>query len=637
VKTKDTLEIILVEDNKNDAKLLIMELSKHYRLIEHQVERREDFIEALNSYNADVILSDYSLPQFDGMLALLLRQKLAPEIPFILVTGSLNEEIAVEVMKSGADDYILKENFNRLGPAIQAALEKGKILQAKKNAEKALKENEEKYRVIVNNIPSVVLIHTENKILYANPAAFKVFGADSVDQILEMDIPGVLHPTDKQDTIEKIQRSYPTGITSNFVERKLVKFNGEVIFTEIISVPIQYFGRDAVQTIIRDISEQKCNEEKLRTLIRAVEQNPISIVITNSDGFIEYVNPKFTEITGYSYEEVFGKNPNILKSGNKPKEEYETLWDTILAGKTWYGEFYNKKKNGELYWESASISPIVNDQGEITNFVAVKEDITEKKKILEELTLAKEKAEQSDKLKSEFLAQISHEIRSPMNAILSFTNLVKEELGDQLRPEIIEYFNGIDTAGKRLIRTVDLILNASVMKAGVYQPIWGEVDLVHDILEHIQAEYSAFAKQKGLEFSFVNNLSNTIVYCDKYSINQIFANLIDNAIKFTEKGKIEITLSKGIHDNIEVVIHDSGIGISESFLKHIFEHFTQEDHGFSRRFDGSGLGLLLVKKYCDINNIIITVESEKNKGSKFILNFPAVTESSRFVLKKQKK
>ncbi|MDZ7743188.1 MAG: PAS domain S-box protein [Bacteroidota bacterium] len=172
--------------------------------------------------------------------------------------------------------------------------------------------------------------------------------------------------------------------------------------------------------------DRQRSEEIANKLSRAVEQSSVSVMITNREGAIEYVNPFFTELTGYSFEEAKGENSNILQSGHQSKAFYKELWDTILSGSNWEGEILNKKKTGELYWEKAVISPIVSSEGAITNFVAIKEDITERKKMLEDLIAAKEKAQESDKLKTAFLNNISHEIRTPLNGILGFGALLSE-------------------------------------------------------------------------------------------------------------------------------------------------------------------------------------------------------------------
>ncbi len=251
----------------------------------------------------------------------------------------------------------------------------------------------------------------------------------------------------------------------------------------------------------------------------------------------------------------------------------------------------------------------------------VKERTIELEKTNMELTAAKEKAEQSDKLKSEFLSQMSHEIRSPMNAVLCFTKLLKDEMVEKITPDLLEYFDGIDSAGNRLVRTVDLIMNASEMHVGSYEPTFSEFDLLKEVMEIIQNENKKVIKDKKLNYNFFSTLSEAKIFGDQYSIYQIFANLIDNSTKYTKEGNISVTVSKN-ELGINVVIEDTGIGISDDFMKIIYMQFVQEETGYTRRYDGNGLGLSLVKKYCDLNKIDINVESTKGVGTKFSLLLP---------------
>jgi len=371
------------------------------------------------------------------------------------------------------------------------------------------------------------------------------------------------------------------------------------------------------------ILEKKKATIKATKLSKAVEQSPVSILVTNKNGIIEYANSKFLELTGYSLSEVLGKTPAVVKSGFHPKEFYENLWRTILSGNDFNAEMLNKKKTGELFWERSLISTITDELGEITNFIAVKEDITEKKKMIEELILAKEKAEFSNKLKSEFLAQMSHEIRSPMNVIISFSSLIRDDLGKSLSPELSEYFDGIDTASRRLIRTVDLILNTSEMKIGTYEPAFTELEILSEILDGVRHEYDLLIRNKGLEFNYHSDIPKAMIIGDKYSLHQIFVNILDNAYKYTKVGSISINVNSK-EDELFISIEDTGIGISKEFMENIFEPFMQEEMGYSRRYEGNGLGLALVKNYCDLNRASISVESKKGVGSKFTITFAQI-------------
>ncbi|MFA7421455.1 MAG: ATP-binding protein, partial [Melioribacteraceae bacterium] len=265
---------------------------------------------------------------------------------------------------------------------------------------------------------------------------------------------------------------------------------------------------------------------------------------------------------------------------------------------------------------------ICDSDGKPLYMAGTVQDITERKLAEKELIEAKEKAEQSNKLKTEFLAQMSHEIRSPMNAVISFANLLKEDLSKDLTPDQLEYFEGIDSAGHRLIRTVESILNASELQVGTYLPDFTDIDLIGEILKRIISEYNILTEDKGLKFNFISNIGEAVIHGDKYSIYQLFVNLMDNAVKYTPKGSISINVEKDKDaPEVKVTIEDTGIGISQEFMGQMYEPFTQEDKGYSRRYEGNGLGLSLVKKYCELNGITIEVESKKGIGSKFTLIF----------------
>lgn len=382
---------------------------------------------------------------------------------------------------------------------------------------------------------------------------------------------------------------------------------------------------EAVQETAEDISyalEVLKKDEELRRLSLAVVHGPTSILITDVNGNIEYVNPRFSEITGYASEEVIGKNPSMLKSGETKPEVYENLWNTIKAGKIWRGELLNKDKTGKLYWVSASISPLFNEKGEIINFISIREDITERVNMVDELLGAKMQAEKSDRLKAEFLAQMSHEVRTPINAILSFSELIKDELEKIVSDDLKESFYIIDRAGKRIIRTIDLMLNMSQITSGSYECHYREIDIYNEILSIIYYEFKLAAEAKGLSFNMVNKTDEALIYGDEYSVSQLLINIIENSVKFTEKGKIEVVISRK-NGKILIDVSDTGIGISEEYKAALFQPFSQEEQGYTRSYEGVGLGLALSKKYCELNSASIDVMSQKGKGSTFRITFSA--------------
>lgn len=255
---------------------------------------------------------------------------------------------------------------------------------------------------------------------------------------------------------------------------------------------------------------------------------------------------------------------------------------------------------------------------EITGYLF---NITDIKKAEEQLIIEKEKAEAANKIKSEFLAQMSHEIRTPLNSILTFSQLLETELVDKVEDEMKEGFEGLKRAGKRITRTIDSILNLSELHTGAYDYCPRIIDIHSEIIEDLHIEFFTLLKEKQINFSVDINTANTKVFADEFSTKQIFANLIDNAIKFTNSGSINIKTERNSDGKLTVYVSDTGIGIAEEYLSKLFTPFSQEEQGYTRPFEGNGLGLALVKRYCEVNNIEINVQSKKGAGTTFILTF----------------
>lgn len=228
---------------------------------------------------------------------------------------------------------------------------------------------------------------------------------------------------------------------------------------------------------------------------------------------------------------------------------------------------------------------------------------------------AKEKAEAADKLKGEFLAQISHEVRTPINIMVSYASLLQSDLSDDADEDINYAFESINKAGKRLVRTMDLIINLAEVQAGSSFLDKKELDLSEDVLSEISFNYKEIANNKKIFFEIKVETNDTKLVADLYTVNQIFTQLVENAIVFTETGSINIKLQKNKDGNLFVEIKDTGIGISEDYLPNIFDAFSQEDSGYTRKYDGNGIGLALVKEYCKLNNAKVEVESEKGVGT----------------------
>jgi signal transduction histidine kinase len=241
-------------------------------------------------------------------------------------------------------------------------------------------------------------------------------------------------------------------------------------------------------------------------------------------------------------------------------------------------------------------------------------NITELKETEEKLSFALETAEKSEKIKSFFLAQISHEIRSPLTAIMGYNSLIKDDVSDKLNKDLEYAFDAIDSSSRRLKRTIDLILNMSLLQSGKYE-IHLELIDVASIIMDIVAEYNLEIKQRKIALNFTNITNDAFTMADRYSLIQIFSNIIDNAIKYTAKGSVDIIVGRDQLKRLFVKVTDTGIGMSEEYIKNLFVPFTQEKMGYSRPYEGSGLGMALIKRFSELNKAEIKLQSEKKKGT----------------------
>ena len=496
----------------------------------------------------------------------------------------------------------------------------GSDITDRKQAEQALFESERMFRSISEQMTEVVFVtDSSGKITYVSPLVDKVTGYKP-DEILGHNFTEYLAEEEIPRAVAIFTDAMLRQLKNQVLEFKYRKKNGSLFYAEINS---QFFidnGSSGVIGLLRDVTDRKLTETQLLKLSAAVEQSPAVVVITDPHGNVEYVNPMFTLLTGYAAEEVKGKNPRMLQSGLMPQSLYEELWKTILSGGIWRGEFQNRKKNGELFWETAVISAIRNKNSVITNFVAVKEDITEKKQYWNELITAKEKAEESDRLKSAFLANISHEIRTPMNGILGFSDLLKEpHLSGKEQAEFIDL---IQQSGKRMLNLINDLIDISRIEAGETIVHISETS-VNKLLGDLNDFFKPEADKKGLRLSCFAGLpdNESIIETDRSKLHQILSNLVQNALKFTRSGGIDVGYTKK-GEMLEFYVIDTGIGIPDDMKKQIFDRFRQADNTLTRNHEGAGLGLSISMAYVAILGDAIRVESEEGKGSTFFFSLP---------------
>jgi two-component system, sensor histidine kinase and response regulator len=394
-------------------------------------------------------------------------------------------------------------------------------------------------------------------------------------------------------------------------------------------------GRRALIAIGRDITDQLRAEELLRRLSLAVDQSPESILITDTEGCIEYANQAVTRTSGYSLQELLGCNPRVLGSGRTPRESFDAMWDALRQGRTWRGEFYNRRKDGTEYLHFATITPIRQADGTITQYLSLQEDITERKRLgaeldrhrhhlqelvrerTEQLSEALDQAQAASRAKSAFLANMSHEIRTPLHAISGLAHLIRLR---GVTPTQAEWLSKLDQASAHLLAIIDDVLDFSKIEAGKMTLAEERLD-VSELVTSVASMVADQIRSKGLEMRIEIDTFRDPLTGDSKRLKQAFLNYADNAVKFTQSGIIDLRARRTGETPDSVIVRfevqDTGIGISAESLSRLFQPFEQADTSTTRRYGGSGLGLAINQRLAQLMGGEVGVQSAPGTGSTF--------------------
>lgn len=410
---------------------------------------------------------------------------------------------------------------------------------------------------------------------------------------------------------------------------------GKTVHVEFVSNVYLVGNSRVIQCNIRDITERKAIADQLRKLSLVIEQSPESIIIADLSGNIEYVNAAFLRTTGYAMEEVIGRNPRILKSGKTPPETYVSLWHELSNGRTWRGELINRRKDGSEYTESASVAPIRQTDGHISHYVAVKEDVTERKRNADELdrhrhhleelvesrthelAQAKALAEEANIAKSAFVANMSHEIRTPLNAIIGLTHLLRRS---HATPAQYEKLGKISDASQHLLSVINDILDFSKIEAGKLHLSVADFALEY-MLDNVISMIGPRVRDKLLELVVELGALPPVLVGDSTRLAQALLNYLGNAVKFTDRGSITLRASTPEETASDLLIRfeviDTGIGIAPEKIAGLFAPFEQVDASISRRYGGTGLGLAITRRLAHLMGGEAGAQSLPGKGSTF--------------------
>ncbi|MHB1312445.1 MAG: PAS domain S-box protein [Gemmatimonadaceae bacterium] len=520
-------------------------------------------------------------------------------------------------------------------------------------AEEALRESEERFRTIFNEAPlGVVLSDAITGTIYEANERFAEIVGRPKEALIGTNWMAITHPDDVQENVRGTASLADGTIPRLQLRKRYRRPDGTDVWVGITVAP--FLDKERVRrtnlAMVEDISAHMGAEEELRKLSRAVEQSSASIVITNVRAEIEYVNESFIRKSGYSRDELMGRNPRILHSGETSRDTYDALWRALTAGETWTGEFYNRRKDGSTYIELAVVSPLRQPDGTITHYVSVKEDITERKRIDQELARhrdhlmelvdertrelveARELAEAASMAKSAFLATMSHEIRTPLNGVIAMAEILALR---QLAPRDLDAARTIQRSANNLLSVIDDILDFSKIEAGKLELEVADVSL-RDLADDVSSALSPVASGSDVELSVaVSPAVPAFVRGDATRVRQVLMNLTGNAIKFSRdrpgvRGKVSVRVEVGSASPLCVAfrIADNGIGMSEQTIGRLFSSFTQAETSTTRRFGGTGLGLAISKRLVELMQGTITVTSVEGLGSTFTVILPMQASTS---------
>lgn len=624
-----TLRVLHIEDQVRDVALISRHLSRAgYELVSDRVETPDAMKEALETHEWDIILCDYSMPHFNALQALDLMKEIGMDIPFIIISGSIGEAAAVEAMRAGAHDYLMKDSLARLAPAIERELSEAENRRARREAEEALLTSEQKYRLLFDNnpLPMWVFDRETLRFLATNEAAIAHYGF-SREEFLAMTLEDI-RPAEELPRLFHVLSLPEEGLKRTGIWKHRKK-DGTILDVEIISHPLNFGGRSAVLTLANDVTEKIRAQEQLRLQGAALESAANAIVITDRDGKILWINSAFTKTTGYSSEQVQGRNPRLLKSGRQDREFYREMWDTILSGKVWRNTIINRHKDGTLNHEDLTITPIPDASGAITHFVGIKQDIGGRIKAEEtlrskneELASMTQQLWQASKLATmgELAASIAHELNNPLATVaLRTENLLMRLPKDSAQRKPLEIIT------QEVDRMAVLVNNLLQFSRRSHRQI-STVDPREEIANSLElVHYHLRTRKIEVLREFAGELPT--IQADRQQLRQVFLNLLTNASDAMPDGgklTVRVALDGSSAAAVALEFADSGKGIAAENLERIWDpFFTTKPEG-----KGTGLGLAICRRIVEEHGGTIDIQSQPGQGTTVRMILPATGDGA---------
>jgi two-component system sensor histidine kinase/response regulator len=610
-------------------------LEKTYQDLTHPDDHQQAFAQIMGIYRGetDSVTFEQRLIRKDGTVIVINSDIKAVRKP----DGSLDYLLgtAQDITPRKMHEMALNLANAQLKAKQSELRRQNEILQ---QAQDALSNSVERHQAFtLSSTDALVNADSEGIIVAWNPGAERIFGY-SFDEIIGQPLERLMPQRYREAHPGHIKRLLSSGqsqVVGKVVELTALRKDGGEFDVDLSLTRWTVADGIYFTATLRDITQRKKTEQSLRVLSEAIRQSPEAIIITDTQARIEFVNEAFVATTGYSSDEAIGQNPRLINSGRTPPESYAAMWAALTNGESWRGELFNQRKDGSLFIEFATIAPIRQADGSISHFLAVKEDITEKKRLSEELDnyrfhleeLVNErtaqladasiKAEAANLAKSSFLTNMSHEIRTPMNAIIGMTHLLRNT---DLSPRQLDRLLKIDSAAAHLLKLINTILDLSKIEANKMALEESDFDLM-SVFDSVRSMTNDPTRAKQLPVIIDLGETPRWLRGDPSRLRQALLNYAANAVKFTENGQITLS-ARLLEENdgellVRFDVEDSGIGIAAEKLPSLFQAFEQADASTTRKYGGTGLGLTITRRLAQLMGGDVGVRSERRRGSTF--------------------
>jgi PAS domain S-box-containing protein len=621
--------ILIVEDVPEDAELMLLELERAGLCGgSKRVWDKPGYVEALRSFMPHVILSDFSLPGFDGLTALGIRQLLCPDTPFIIVSGSLGEERAVQVLKAGATDYLLKHDLTRLASTVERSLAESAAERDRKRIVRELDAERRLLSAVLDSSAALIaLLDPTGRLVRINRAAADACGVTEAqargrsywDLFTE---PGTAASSSAMLAHILEHRPAPGTGASLPPWREVTRLGRGILWSASFLDEPGSSGETVVLAGI-DITDQQHQEETRARLATIVDTSDDAIFSTTIDGVITSWNQGAERLFGHPAAEAVGRSVLMLVVPGQEGEERHLL-ERVRSGEALsHFETLRCRKDGQQISVSMTVSPMRDAAGRVVGASTIARDISQRKH-LEELRLRSYELEAenlrvlaANRLKSEFLANMSHELRTPLNAVIGFADLLRDGLVPPESPKHKEFLGHISSSGQHLLQLINDILDLSKVEAGKLDFFPEPLDLARTVQE-VTAILGSTAAAKQIRVSTSLDPALGTLRLDAARLKQVLYNYLSNALKFTPNGgSVALrALAEGEH-HFRLEVEDTGIGIAAQDLGRLFVEFEQLDAGNDRTHPGTGLGLALTRRLVEAQGGTVGVRSTPGRGSVF--------------------